>query len=108
MKAMFATGLLSLLIIAGSADAQEMKRMDEKRAPPTGKNMDIFASVTEVPPGTLVPLHKHAGEEVVYILQGAIIKTADGSTRELKTGTINIVKRELVHAGITVAGRCAH
>jgi quercetin dioxygenase-like cupin family protein len=45
-----------------------------------------------------------SGEEVVYVLEGAKLKRADGTEVELKTGTYNVVPRDLVHGGATVLG----
>jgi quercetin dioxygenase-like cupin family protein len=66
--------------------------------------MEIWAAVYDVLPGTEIPRHSHNGEEIVYVIAGATVKRTDGTEVELKTGSYNIIKRDLVHAGITVIG----
>ena len=102
MKAKMAMSFLEILLLAGAAYAEET-RTEFKRADLTGTNMQICTAVYDFP-GTLIPGHSHIGEEVVSVLEGARLKRADGTEVELKTGTWNIVPRDLVHGGTTVIG----
>jgi Cupin domain len=103
MKAKITMSFLGILLLAGAADAQET-RTEFKKADLTGTKMEIWTAVYDFPPGTEIPRHSHNGEEIVYVIAGATVKRADGTEVELKTGSYNIIKRDLVHAGITVIG----
>ena len=103
MKAKMAMSFLGILLLAGTAYAQET-RTEFKKADLTGTNMEIWTAVYDFPPGTEIPRHSHKGEEIVYVIAGATVKRPDGTEVELKTGSYNIIKRDLVHAGITVIG----
>jgi quercetin dioxygenase-like cupin family protein len=103
MKSKTAMSFLGILLLAGAAYAQET-RTELKRADLTGTNMEIWTAVYEFPVGYTIPVHSHKGEEVVYVLEGAKLKRPDGTEVELKTGTYNVVPRDLVHGGATVLG----
>jgi quercetin dioxygenase-like cupin family protein len=60
--------------------------------------------VYEFPVGYTIPAHSHKGEEAVYVLEGAKLKRPDGTEFEIKTGTYNVVPRDLVHGGATMLG----
>jgi quercetin dioxygenase-like cupin family protein len=66
--------------------------------------MEIWTAVYEFPVGYTIPVHSHKGEEVVYVVEGAKLKRPDGTEVGLKTGTYNVVPRDLVHGGATVLG----
>ena len=104
MRPILAAVLAGVLAFAGAANAQGTKRTEIKGGTLTGTNMQIHFGIVEVPPGAMIPRHKHAGEEIFYVLEGANIKTFDGKDTELKTGFGNIIPRDTVHAGITVVG----
>jgi hypothetical protein len=69
MKAKMAMSFLGILLLAGTAYAQET-RTELKRADLTGTNMEIWTAVYEITPGTEIPRHSHNGEEIVYVIAG--------------------------------------
>lgn len=92
---------------AGLAQAQDVNpknRQELKRADLTGTNMEVIISVIENQPGETIARHIHHGEEAFYILQGAMVETADGKQINLPTGTAAINKRDVPHAGLKILG----
>ena len=83
----------------GSKDRKELKRADM-----TGTNMEVILSVTEYQPGESIARHIHHGEEAFYVLEGATVELPNGKKLELATGSGNINKREVPHAGFKVVG----
>jgi quercetin dioxygenase-like cupin family protein len=104
MKAKAAATFLGLLLLATGAHAQNAKRIELKRAVLTGTNMEIHVAIAEVPPGAKIALHKHAGEEVLFLLNGGTLKYDNGEEVKLETGSADIISRDVVHGGATVVG----
>ncbi|MCA6114530.1 cupin domain-containing protein [Bradyrhizobium sp. WSM 1738] len=102
MQKLFLTSIMAMLI--SSAHAQGITRDELKRADLTGKDMDVIVTIVTVPPGENLPRHIHPGEEVVYVLDGAMLELPDGSQRQFPTGAATINIRNVPHAGFKVAG----
>lgn len=98
---------LSLLVIGG-ASAQEREVLREwkelKDIDLTGTKMEIVMGTLEVAPGQPLPLHKHPGDEVYYVLEGATIEYPDGRQRVLTAGAAASNARDVPHAGFKVVG----
>lgn len=98
---------ISAVAFAGLAQAQDVNpknRQELKRADLTGTNMEVIISVIENQPGETIARHIHHGEEAFYVLQGAMVETADGKQINLPTGTAAINKRDVPHAGLKILG----
>jgi quercetin dioxygenase-like cupin family protein len=102
MRKLFLASIVTVLI--SSAHAQGITRDELKRADLTGKDMDVIVTIVTVPPGENLPRHIHPGEEVVYVLDGAMLELSDGSQRQFPTGAATINIRNVPHAGFRVAG----
>ena len=106
-KRWIAAGLAALaaLAFAGLTLAQDSpNRKEMKRADLTGTNMEVIMSTTEYKPGESIPRHFHHGEEAFYVLEGATVETPDGKQIQLATGSGNINKRDVPHAGFKIIG----
>jgi len=54
-------------------------------------------------PGASFPRHRHPGEEIIYVLEGAIEYDVDGKPRQtLKAGDVLFVPYGVVHAAKNV------
>lgn len=96
---------LALLLCCGAALAQEVKRTEISRAPVSGDpTKEIVVQIVEVPPGATSGKHFHNGEEVAYVLQGAMTQLPGQPPQERVAGTTTINKRGVPHAGYTVVG----
>ncbi|MEH2506954.1 MULTISPECIES: cupin domain-containing protein [unclassified Bradyrhizobium] len=102
MRKLFLASIIAMLI--SSAHAQGITRDELKRADLTGKDMDVIVTIVTVPPGENLPKHIHPGEEVVYVLDGAMLELSDGSQRQFPAGAATINVRNVPHAGFKVAG----
>lgn len=63
-----------------------------------------FVDYTVVPPGSTIGLHKHtANEEIYLIVSGLATVTVEGEERQLKSGSIAVVRsgqsHQLVNTG---------
>jgi quercetin dioxygenase-like cupin family protein len=94
----------ALTVLPGFAWAQQFKRTELQRADLTGTNMEIVLAAVEAPPGAVLPLHFHYGDEVVYVLEGGMIETKEGERRASDTGLSYINVREVPHGGWKVVG----
>lgn len=113
---LFALGVGSTLVaqtIADSVQRVEKHRADLSGAPGMavsageGPGMEVIVSTADYNPGDAIDLHSHHGLEALYVIQGALIKTADNSVRELPTGGTGLNLRDIDHAGFTVVGDTA-
>ena len=63
-----------------------------------GNNTHSMAfGICELPPGTTLPAHHHAENEAYYIQHGSGIVYLEGSTVDVKPGTVVYVPENLVH-----------
>jgi hypothetical protein len=95
---------IAVTIVAGFAQAQEIKRTELKRSDLTGTNMEVIMGVLEAPPGAVLPKHFHNGEEAFYVLEGAMTEMPGQAPSERVQGTGGINVREVPHAGYKVVG----
>jgi quercetin dioxygenase-like cupin family protein len=82
-------------------------RQELKRSDLTGTKMEVIISVVETQPGEMISRHIHHGEEAFYVLQGAMLETADGKQINLPAGAAAINPRDVPHGGLKVLGNTA-
>jgi quercetin dioxygenase-like cupin family protein len=107
---LIATIAAAFMLTGPAANAQDLEpknRVELKRGPLTGTNMEVIISTAEYKPGEIVPRHIHHGEEAVYVLQGATVETPDGKRITMTTGAGSINVRDIPHAGFKVVGDTA-
>jgi quercetin dioxygenase-like cupin family protein len=63
--------------------------------PATGTNMTI--NFVRIEPGAEVPLHHHPHEQGGTVIEGTILMTIDGETREMRAGDVYIAPPHAVH-----------
>jgi quercetin dioxygenase-like cupin family protein len=74
-----AMGLVASIVALGAVPAafaqqQNFKRTEVLRAPLDGvPGKEIIVWTTDYPPGAQTPLHTHPGQEVTYVLDGAVV-----------------------------------
>ncbi len=66
--------------------------------PTTGARMMI--NFVRIEPGAEVPLHHHPHEQGGTVIEGMIVMTIDGETRELRAGDVYIAPPDSVHGAI--------
>ena len=105
-KVSLALGVLLIGMSTGLAFAQEgIKRTELKRVDLTGVDgKEITQAILVVQPGVTVPRHIHYGDEIAYVLEGAMVQMGDAEPTELKTGASLHFPREVPHGGAKVVG----
>ena len=96
-------------VLAGSmalpALAQEVKRTELSRTDLTGvEGKEIVVQLVEVPSAAMSIRHFHHGEEVFYVLEGAMVQVPGQEAQARATGSVGVNKREVPHAGYKVIG----
>ena len=103
----FAHVLIASMLAASTvpASAQEVKRTELSRADLTGvEGKEIVIQLVEVPSGSMSIRHFHHGEEVFYVLEGAMVQVPGQEAQARATGSVGVNKREVPHAGYKVIG----
>ena len=72
--------------------------------PTTGTNLMI--SFVRIEPGAEVPLHHHPHEQGGTVIEGSLLMTIDGETRELRTGDVYLAPPHSVHGAIAGPQGC--
>jgi len=91
--------------IAASATAQELKRTELSRTDLTGVDgKEVVVTMLEAPAGSTSVRHFHYGDEVFYVLDGAMIQVPGQEPQARVTGSVGYNKREIPHAGYKVIG----
>ena len=72
--------------------------------PATGTNMMI--NFVRIAPGVEIPLHHHPHEQGGSVIEGSILMTIDGETREMYPGDLYIAPPESVHGVIAGPEGC--
>ncbi|HET9659672.1 MAG TPA: cupin domain-containing protein [Thermomicrobiales bacterium] len=66
--------------------------------PATGTNMMI--NFVRIEAGAEVPLHQHPHEQGGTVIEGTILMTIDGETREMRAGDVYIAPPNSIHGAI--------
>jgi quercetin dioxygenase-like cupin family protein len=67
-------------------------------------NKQVIANIYEVPPGHMVPLHFHHGDEFHLVLSGEWAAQVEGrSDHVMKAGDAQYVEREHLHGGNVIS-----
>jgi quercetin dioxygenase-like cupin family protein len=83
----------------GAQGAAQAKRTELLRQPVSGiEGKELVVFIADVPPGNVPSLHFHAGDEAIYMLQGALVFEPDGGQPfELKAGQITFNPAKHIH-----------
>lgn len=99
--------MAAAVLIAGCAHAVQAAparpagttRTDLQRHDLSIPGREVFQARVDFAPGASFPRHKHPGEEIIYVLEGAIEYDVDGKPPLiLKTGDVLFVPYGVVHA----------
>jgi quercetin dioxygenase-like cupin family protein len=92
---------------AVQAPAPPIMRTDLQRHDLSIKGRETVQARIDFQPGAAAPLHKHPGEEVIYVLDGTLEYTVAGKPPvTLKAGDVLFVPAETAHSARNVgAGR---
>jgi len=98
---------VAAVLIAGSSLALSMahaqdagiKRTDLMRHDLSARGREVIKVMVEFAPGIVFPRHSHPGEEIVYVVEGALEYQLDGQPPvTLKAGEVLFIPAGGVHA----------
>jgi len=72
--------------------------------PLAGTNLMI--NFVRIEPGAEVPLHHHSHEQGGTVIEGTILMTIDGETRELRAGDVYIAPSQSIHGATAGPNGC--
>ena len=82
-------------------------RTDLQRYDLSIKGREVLQARVDFAPGASFPRHKHPGEEIIYVLTGAIEYEVDGKPVIVKAGDVLFVPDGVVHAARNIGGEPA-
>jgi len=108
-------GAIGALLAGAAAQAQTpaqpfpgLGRVDLQRHDLDIPGHEAIQVRVDFPPGAVAARHKHPGEEIVYVLKGALEYRLDGKPPvTLKAGDVVFVPTGVVHAVTNVGGDSA-
>jgi quercetin dioxygenase-like cupin family protein len=82
-----------------AAQAQEgIKRTDLQQHDLSTPGREVIQTRVDLAPGAAFPRHKHPGEEIIYIVEGAIEYEVEGKPPvTLKAGDVLFIPAETIH-----------
>ena len=91
-------------VAAGAAQQQAgTKRTDLQRHDLSAPGREMIQVRVELDPGVASPRHWHPGEEIIYVLEGALEYEVDGQPKvTLKPGDVLFIPARTVHAAKAV------
>ena len=109
MRATWVAGALAAAAVAGASapDAPPARpagttRVDLQRHDLSIAGQEVFQARVEFAPGASFPRHTHPGEEIIYVLEGALEYEVAGKPVVLKAGDVLFVPTGTVHAARNV------
>jgi quercetin dioxygenase-like cupin family protein len=87
------------------AQAQQpaTKRIDLQRHDLSAPGREVIQARVEIAPGATAPRHSHPGEEIIYVLEGALEYQIDGKPPvTLKAGDVFFVPAGAIHSAKNV------
>jgi len=99
-----ASGLVLHVVRAHQAG---IKRIDLQRHDLSAQGREVVQTIVELDPGVTSSRHRHPGEEIVYVLEGAPLEyQVDGQPSvTLKPGEVLFIPAGVVHAAKNVGKR---
>jgi quercetin dioxygenase-like cupin family protein len=87
MSVGFAAAVVLATVVVGTAQQAAFKRTEVQRIDLSAPGREAVMVVADIPTGATSGRHTHPGEEVAYVLEGAIVLDVAGKTPEtLKAG----------------------
>jgi quercetin dioxygenase-like cupin family protein len=83
-----------------AAQAQQgVKRTDLQQHDLSAPGREVIQTRVDLAPGAAFPRHKHPGEEIIYVIEGAIEYELEGKPAvTLKPGDVLFIPAETVHS----------
>jgi quercetin dioxygenase-like cupin family protein len=92
-----------LALHAARAQQPGVKRTDLQRHDLSAPGREVVQTLVELDPGVVAPKHKHPGEEIIYVLEGALEYEVEGKPPvTLKAGEVLFIPSGTVHSAKNV------
>jgi len=96
-------GPIGLALHAARAQQPGFNRIDLQRHDLSVPGREVIQVRVEIDPGVASPRHTHPGEEIIYVLEGALEYEVEGKpTVTLKPGDVLFIPAGVVHAAKAV------
>ena len=98
MSVGFAAAVVMATVVFGTAQQAAFKRTEVQRIDLSAPGREAVMVVADIPTGATSGRHTHPGEEVAYVLEGAIVLDVAGKTPEtLKAGQGFVIPAGVPH-----------
>ncbi|WP_346910647.1 cupin domain-containing protein [uncultured Roseibium sp.] len=106
LKTALAAICMSVPLMALPAQAEsQFVRTEISRDDLSGSDtMEVIVSRLEVPPGAMIPLHTHFGDEHMVVFEGGAMTAPNGKVITFKPGMAGFFPAGKVHGGLTNTG----
>ena len=96
-----------LTLIVARAQKAGTKRIDLQRHDLSVPGREVIQTIVELDPGVMSSRHRHPGEEIIYVLEGAPLEyEIEGRAPvTLKSGDVLFVPAGTIHAAKNVGNR---
>jgi quercetin dioxygenase-like cupin family protein len=93
----------ALVLHLARAQQPGVHRTDLQRHDLSIPGREVVQVRVDIDPGMVAPKHKHAGEEIIYVLEGALEYQIDGQPPvTLKAGDVLFIPAEAIHSAKNV------
>ena len=93
----------TLALQVAQAQAPGIKRTDLQRHDLSAPGREVIQVVVELGPGVLAARHRHPGEEIIYVLDGALEYEVEGKPPvTLRAGDVLFIPAGAVHSARNV------
>ena len=100
----FAAAVVMATVVVGAGQQPAFKRTEVQRIDLSAPGREAVMVVADIPTGATSGRHTHPGEEVAYILEGAIVLDVAGKTPEtLKAGQGFVIPAGVPHSATNKA-----
>lgn len=104
IKSILVFGVLGFISASGSAEqpmpssARGVTRTDLQRHDLSARGREALQARIDIAPGITAPWHRHPGEEIIYVLEGALEYQLEGQPpKTLKAGDVLFVPAGVLH-----------
>ena len=100
----FAAAVVMATVVVGAAQQPAFKRTEVQRIDLSAPGREAVMVVADIPTGATSGRHTHPGEEVAYVLEGAIVLDVAGKAPEtLKAGQGFVIPAGVPHSATNKA-----
>jgi quercetin dioxygenase-like cupin family protein len=105
IRAAATAAALAAITVAAAAQQPAFKRTEVQRGDLSVPGKEVVQAIAEIPAGVAAGRHTHPGEEIGYVLEGAVLVEVDGKpAATLKAGQAFIIPAGAIHNATNKSG----